>query len=143
MYKVLSWKITGLFQNYRYFSIFTDAVHTGTIVIIPVRYLSLRTLPTVINGCLLLYLYKLTVCSHLNLQSQKMIMIVIKSIVIYIPSLLSAAETRSEVALSNVFLYFAVTKYCSTDRGLQDIPLCEPLQTANIIQKKNSGCDLL
>jgi len=36
MHKVLSWKITGLFQNYRYFSIFTDAVLTGTIVIIPV-----------------------------------------------------------------------------------------------------------
>jgi len=49
MHKVLSWKITGgLFQNYRYFSIFTVAVRTGTIVIIPVRYLSLRTLDTVL-----------------------------------------------------------------------------------------------
>jgi len=44
MHKVLIWKITGLFQNYRYFSSFTDAVRTSTNVIIPVRYLSLRTL---------------------------------------------------------------------------------------------------
>jgi len=49
MHKVLSWKITDLFQNYLYFSIFTDAVRTGTIVITPVRYLSLRTL-AVITG---------------------------------------------------------------------------------------------
>jgi len=44
MHKVVSWKIIGLFQNFRYFSKFTVAVRTGTIVIIPVRYLSLRTL---------------------------------------------------------------------------------------------------
>jgi len=31
MHKVLSWKITCLFQNYRYFSILTDAVRIGTI----------------------------------------------------------------------------------------------------------------
>jgi len=44
MHKVLSWKITGLFQNFRYFPKFTIAVRTSTIVNIPVRYLSLRTL---------------------------------------------------------------------------------------------------
>jgi len=44
MHKALSWKITGLFQNFRYFSKFTFALHTGTIVNIPVRYLPLRTL---------------------------------------------------------------------------------------------------
>jgi len=49
MHKVLSWKITGLFQNFRYFSKFTVAVRTCTIVIIPVRYLSLRTLVTTHN----------------------------------------------------------------------------------------------
>jgi len=49
MHKVLSWKITGLFQNYQYFSIFTDAVRTGTIVIITVRYLSLPTLMIAID----------------------------------------------------------------------------------------------
>jgi len=41
---MLSWKITGLFQNFGYFSKCTVAVRTGTIAIIPVRYLSLRTL---------------------------------------------------------------------------------------------------
>jgi len=40
---VLSWKITGLLQNNRYFSIFTNAVRTSTIVIRPVRCLSLRS----------------------------------------------------------------------------------------------------
>jgi len=44
MNKVFSWEITGLFQNYRYFFIYIVAVRTGTIVIVPVRYLSLRTL---------------------------------------------------------------------------------------------------
>jgi len=49
MQKVLSCKITGLFQNFRYFSQFTVTVRTGTIVIIRVRYLSLQTLHTVQN----------------------------------------------------------------------------------------------
>jgi len=44
MLKVLSWKITGLFQNFQYFSKYTVAVRTGTIVVIPERYLSLGTL---------------------------------------------------------------------------------------------------
>jgi len=44
MHEVLSWKITGLFQNYQHFFVFTVAVRTGTIVIIPVQYLSLQTL---------------------------------------------------------------------------------------------------
>jgi len=34
---VLSWKITGLFQNFRYFSKFTVAVRTGTIVAVRTR----------------------------------------------------------------------------------------------------------
>jgi len=42
--QVLSWKITCLFQNFRYYSKFTVAVRTSTTVNIPVRYLSLRTL---------------------------------------------------------------------------------------------------
>jgi len=46
MHKKLSSKITGLFQNYRYFSKFTVAVRPGTIVIVPVQYLSLSTLIT-------------------------------------------------------------------------------------------------
>jgi len=47
MHKVLSWKIIGLFKNLRYLSKFTVAVRTGTIVITPVWYLSLRTLISV------------------------------------------------------------------------------------------------
>jgi len=43
MPKVLSWKKNGLIQNYRYFSKITVPVRTGTIVIVPVRSLSLRT----------------------------------------------------------------------------------------------------
>jgi len=50
MQKVVSWKIAGLFQNFRYFSKFTVAIRTGTIVIIPVRYLSLRTLMMIEEG---------------------------------------------------------------------------------------------
>jgi len=44
MHKVLSWKITGLFQQFFLNFKFTVAVRTGTIVSIPERYLSLRTL---------------------------------------------------------------------------------------------------
>jgi len=47
MQKVLSFKISGLFQNYWYFSKFTVAIRTGIIVIVPVRCLSLRTLGTI------------------------------------------------------------------------------------------------
>jgi len=42
MHKVHSWVITGIF--------FTDAVRTGTVVIIPVRYLLLRILGVSIEG---------------------------------------------------------------------------------------------
>jgi len=47
MPKVLSWKKNGLIQNFRYFPKITVPVRTGTIVIVPVRSLSLRTLPVV------------------------------------------------------------------------------------------------
>jgi len=49
MHKVLSWKMTGIFLNFLYFSKFTVAVRTGTIFIRPVRYLSLRTLYNIIS----------------------------------------------------------------------------------------------
>jgi len=49
MPKGLSWKKNGLIQNFRYFSQITVPVRTGTIVIVPVRSLSLRTLTETID----------------------------------------------------------------------------------------------
>jgi len=46
MPKVLSWEKNGLIQNFRYFSKITVPVRTVTIVIVPVRSISLRTLHT-------------------------------------------------------------------------------------------------
>jgi len=42
----------GLIQNFRYFSKITVPVRTGTIVIVPVRSLSLRTLILVDINCI-------------------------------------------------------------------------------------------
>jgi len=74
----------GLIQNFRYFSKITVPVRTGTIVIVPVRSLSLRTLPPtlflkwfinkllVFNGNMfkLIYLINLVILMYTNWKSE-------------------------------------------------------------------------